>query len=499
MIINRGQSVNKILSGDGNYHDIEKNRIEYIRARELLVKDRIDLVAKYKYVEAYDKGIQIPFINQLYYAHLEALTKGSFIERGKENAKKSYEDYVAVFEQLIESIREKGIQKEISIIPVGKNNTILNGSHRVAVAIYYDLIVPIVRFEEVEVRYDYEYFKKCLLEQRYLDYMVTEYIRLKENVFFACIWPRADKDKAITVEKMIEKYCDIVYKSSVELSYHGLENLMIQIYGKQKWCGNVQNGYKGVFGKVNECFQDNVKTVIYVLDNTEVDKIVDLKRKIRAFYQIGNSSLHISDNAEESLEIAHLLLNRNSVDILNYGQIYKYKKYIQKIQQLSGELKERGIDRENFLICSSGVLGVYGIRNPNDVDYLAFDDMKKYSFSVKMEAGDEKLQYFDKTKEELVYNPENYLFAYGIKFNILSVLSEMKKNRNEVKDREDCLLIAPYIQSQAVSWKRSEQYRIKIMKFVRNRRTKIKFYIGIGLKKIHLYDAVKHYYDVLIG
>ncbi|MCM1440270.1 MAG: hypothetical protein NC131_13870 [Roseburia sp.] len=482
---------------DCNCYDVGEDKIEYIRARELLVSNRIDLVVKYKYVEAYDKGMNIPFIRDLYYAHLEAFSGGTFIEPGKENTKRSYQDYIDTFNTLIESIKKNGIKKELSVIPVGRNNTIINGSHRVAIAMYYDLTVPIVRYEELDADYDYNFFAKGLLDKKYLDYMATEYIRLKKDVFFACIWSKADKSKNAVIDKMIRECCDVVYTSSIFLNYQGLRNLMIQIYGHQKWCGNIQNGYKGVLGKVDACYQDNSETIIYVLDNVSLEKVVNLKNRIRSIYQIQNSSIHISDNSQESLEIAHILLNQNSVDLLNYGDICKCKEYISWIQQLGRELDLLDINREDFLVDSSGVLGIYGIRKPSDIDYLTFEKINNQQFSVNMEEHDKNMKYYLKPKEELIYNPNNYLFAYGVKFSTLPVLYEMKRKRNEKKDIEDCSLIKPYIEKQITCKTKLNQCKIIFKRKCRNIIRKIKIRIVILLRKINLYNFAKKIYTAI--
>lgn len=482
---------------DQNCYDLDEDKIEYIRAKDLLVSNRIDLVAKYKFVEAYDKGKKIPFIEKMYYAHLEAFSSGRFVEPGKEDTKKSFEDYLTIFRQLIENIKGNGVKKEISVIPVGKNNVILNGSHRTAIAMYYDMTVPIVRYEDLEVTYDYRFFQEKLLDHQYLNYMITEYIRIKENVFFACIWPRADQSKWTAVDRLIKEKCDIVYRTSVVLTYNGLKNLMIQIYEKQEWCGNLQNGYRGVTGKADACYAESEKTIIYILDNARLPEIIDLKKNVRNIYQMANHSIHISDNSQESLKMAHLLLNANSVDALNYGQMFKYKRYIAIIKRLSKELVAYRLDSEAFLIDSSGVLGVYGIRYPNDIDCLTFHHLQDYHFSEKVTEHDEYISYYSSTKEELIYNPNYYLYAYEIKFCTLKVLLKMKKLRNEKKDCEDCKLIRPYIEKQITYKTKIIQCKMKWVRKCRNAYAKIQMKLFTILKIFHLYDLVRKYYRLL--
>lgn len=484
---------------DINCYDVDDDKIEYIRAKELLVYSRLDLVVKYKFVEQYDKGLNIAFLEQLYYAHLEAFTNGKFIEPGKEESKKSFQDYLSEFKKLIHSIQLNGIKKEISIIPVGKNNTIINGSHRVAIAMYYNLTIPIVRYDNKVVKYDYVHFQKKLLGKNYLDYIATEYIRLKENVFFVCIWPKADDGKFALVDALMHESCDIVYMSKCRLGYEGLRNLMIQIYGYQEWCGTIQNGYRGIQRKVDACYKDNAETILYLLDNTCLDEIVNLKAKIRNIYQLENHSVHISDSAKESLDIAHILLNKNSLDALNYGNMCKYKNYISTIQQLHIELEKQNIDPEDILIDSSGVLGIYGIREPEDIDYLTVVDFNNQRLSVKAAEHDKHTRYYLQPKVELIYNPEHYLFAYGMKFCALPVLYSMKKNRNEQKDREDCLLMKRYIEKQVTCKEKMRQFAIYIKRVLRNICRKTIYKMAPFLRTVHLYDILEKIYHTFKG
>lgn len=483
---------------DLNCYDVGEDTIEYIQAKKLLVSNRLDLVVKYKFVEQYDKGLNLPYLEQLYYAHLEAFTSGKFVEPGKEESKKSFQDYLSDFKNLINSIRLNGVKKEISVIPVGKNNTIINGSHRVAIAMYYNLTIPIVRYNK-EASYNYVHFQKKLLSKNYLDYVATEYIRLKENVFFVCLWPKADKNKFAVADALIRESCDIVYMSKCKLGYEGLRNLMIQIYGHQDWCGNIENGYKSIQRKVDACYKENAKIILYVVDNIGLDNIVDLKAKIRNIYQIGNHSVHISDNSEESLNIAHVLLNQNSVDALNYGSLCKYMDYIASIQQFYAELKNQEVDAEDVLIDSSGVLGIYGIRKPEDIDYLTLKDFHNYEFSVRAADHSNNIAYYSLLKEELIYNPDNYLFAYGIKFCSLPVLYNMKKNRNEKKDREDCELMKPYIEKQVTYKMKIHQLMIHTKRILRNIFKRTIYRISPFLKTIHLYDTLENMYHTFKG
>ena len=54
-------------------------------------------------------------------------------------------------------------------------------------------------------------------------------------------------------------------------------------------------------------------------------EILDIKKRIRDIYGIGNHSVHMTDNTEETIQIANIILNKNSIHLLSYGCPDKYK------------------------------------------------------------------------------------------------------------------------------------------------------------------------------
>jgi hypothetical protein len=96
-------------------------KIETIKARDLMVSERIDLIAKYKYIEHKEKGFDMTFVKEVYENHIEAFSLGSFSEPGN-NSKDSIEKYLSTFDYLINEIKENGIDQNVSVVPVGANN-----------------------------------------------------------------------------------------------------------------------------------------------------------------------------------------------------------------------------------------------------------------------------------------------------------------------------------------------------------------------------------------
>lgn len=487
---------NEIATKEWNCTNIGNKQIEFVEAKNLFVNSRLDLVVKYKYVEMYEKGLECRFFLDLYRAHLEAFSKGTYKEPGKEKEKGDFLAYKNKFDELINKIRKNGVNPQISVIPVGKDNTILNGAHRVAIAAYFGMKVPIVRFEDIETEFDYKYFEKRLLDEHYLDYIVTEYIKYKKGVYFACVWPMSDQNSSQEIKKIFENKTKIIYRKEVLLTDNGFTNLLIHIYGHQQWCGNIDNQYKGIKDKVERCFKENVPITIYIFEGRTLDEVIELKQEIRNIFNIGNDSIHISDNSDESLSMAYMLLNPNSVHALNNANMMKEKDYIKKIQNFATELRKNNIDIDDILIDSSGVLGIYGLRKPSDIDYLSFITLKN-TYSGNIDKHDRNIIYHSKNKADIIFNPNNYLYAYGLKFLSLDVLYDMKKRRNEPKDREDCELIRTLNSKNFKTVFKKHDIRIK--RILRNCKGRARYRVTSLLKAVHLYEKLRSLYHKLRG
>ncbi len=296
---------------------------ETISPKALLNVNRFDLACKLYYIDCLETGTEIEFAKSLYQAHLEAFSDGTFIEPGL-STKNSVQDYFDTFHRLIADIRNDGFDSSQSIVPVGENGVILDGAHRVAIAIYYDIPLTVVYIPGQTCNYDYAYFREKGLPEKYLDHMAYQYIRFSDCVYAACFWPAAyDAAKLARAEELIRTAADVVYQKDVQLNYHGIEQLMISFYRHMEWTGTIDNGFSGVAVKAKECYRNNAPTTVYVISGAPIEQILELKQRIRDIYSIGNSSVHITDTLAEAIETGKILLHQNSIDFMNYGDPFR--------------------------------------------------------------------------------------------------------------------------------------------------------------------------------
>jgi len=292
--------------------DVSKDYpVEYVEAKELIVATRIDLVAKIKYVEYKEKGYDLTFIKKMYQAHIEAFSLGRYIEPGSEE-KNSITKYFDVFDSLIENIKKNGVDEKISVIPVGSDNSILNGAHRIATAAYFGLTVPIIRFDHLSANFGPEFFKKRLLATKYLDYLVNEFCKINLNVALLIVPKSCLKDEFPLI---ISK--NIFYTKEISLD--------------MKFFNKKTKHFVDEFSDVNEYlvktfeknFYTKIKCIAYFIDET-----IDIENCLKKYLQeeFEKDTFLLVEKNNQMLSLAYFLLNRknnrNSLkSVINDGYI----------------------------------------------------------------------------------------------------------------------------------------------------------------------------------
>ena len=330
-----------------------KLETEVVSPKTLLTAGRLDLACKLYYIDCMEQKADMAFARELYQAHLESFSNGTFVEPGQK-AKNSVQDYFEAFHQMIEDMREHGFDPDKSVVPVGDDGTILDGSHRVAIAIYYDIPLTIVHIPEQSCRYDYSYFRKKGLQEKYLDFMALQFIRFSEKVYTVCLWPAAyESSKLAEADRLIRACASVVYQKTVPLNDHAVELLMIHFYKSMTWTGSLSNGFSGVASKAQDCYRSKVPTTVYVICGPELEQVIELKQRIRDLFGIENSSVHITDTHEEAVQAGRLLLHQNSVDFMNAGNPFRRAAFVKDFAPKAEEL-------QRYATCDTS-LALFGI------------------------------------------------------------------------------------------------------------------------------------------
>lgn len=455
-----------------DYYDLQHkllNKSFSINAKDLIVSERIDLIAKLLYVRAKCENLKTNYFTDLYKATIESFSDGTFLEPGNPN-KNSFSKYIDEFNQIISSVKSHGFDPNKSIVPIGENGAIIDGAHRVATCAYFGQEIKIIKINGVNVTYDVDYFKKKLLDQAFISFSLFEYAKLKSNIHVVCVWPRCSAIQKATIEKRLCNELKIIYKNSVLLSFKGLRNFLLQTYRKAKWIGTVKDNFQGLNTKVVACYDEKSKLDFYVIEESDLQKLTSLKNKIRKEIKLGNDSIHSTDTQEEAIEMLGSLMNENSIFFLNNAEPDKYSGTFSKVIDLHNDLTQRHLNYDDIILDAGIVLSLYGIRSCNDLDYLT-----KLDTSIpNADNHNSQLKFYCKTIDDLLYNPSNYFYFFGLKFTTIQNIFQLKKNRDEVKDQEDILLIESFFKRQLNLKENFNAITIKVRRFLHIYMSKIK-------------------------
>lgn len=341
------------------YNQIDENH-DYqtytIDPKELIHPRRIDLIVKYYYIKSRETGDNIEFSKELYAKHIEAFTDGTFKEHGNKE-KNSLEKYFEIFDRLIDSFKEAGFNEELSVIPIGQHQELLDGSHRAACALYFNTPITVMQFPELSVDYGFDFFKRRLLDDLYLDFIAKEYVQLNPDVDTLIAWPKvgnAKNNKYIELE-MERQEITIVYQKKFIVEQQVLEDLVYSIYREEPWVGFNLEKFKAVKYKANLCYDEKGYLIIYILEGVRGGQLFDIKEQLREYFQVEKSSVHTADTHEESVEIVNFLfdqdyetllrqnfLNRKDIDhtFIRFAHRklrYLYRKSINHIKKIIGK------------------------------------------------------------------------------------------------------------------------------------------------------------------
>lgn len=423
---------------------------EVIEANKLLSFNRFDLNAILLYIDQKVKGVKdLSFAKDIYYQRTNIITGFSCSEKGNEN-KNSFEDFIDCLDKLIDDFSNERYDAQRSPVPVDCNYVIMDGAHRVCCAAYFNTPVRIVRFIDKDFKQHVtsEFLRKNALPEYAADAMALEYCKWHANTFMLFLWPKAfvNESKREEAVKVISESVNIVYQKESVLTYEAVRNLMIQIYSHMDWVGNVDNDFYNTYVKADEVWDKNGQVQYLLVEGTDTQAILELKKRVRNIFGIGLASIHSTDNATETLIAANLIFNKNSMHHLIYGHPTKYPQSHHLVEKFKKEIIERGYDSEKFVVDSSMVLAIYGIREAGDLDFYSLYDDVKLS-EQDCEAHDDFLKFHKKSKMDLIVNPSNYFIYNGVKFISLECLANYKRNRNYAKDINDLKLIKAYCES----------------------------------------------------
>lgn len=451
MLIDRKElikNINTNLIHHLDFHD--KHEVDVVDSGKLLSPHRFDVMAKYVYAKHYKNRYDMGWVTEVYREHLRVW--GGGVE-GDLSGKDDFEKYLSSFNNLLKSVEKNGFSEKKGLLPIGKNGIIVDGAHRAAACLAYNVNPYVVHFDHSEASYSSAFFKGRGLKEIYLDAMAVEYVKLSGATYIVCLFPISLSGKA-DVERILADYGSIVYEKQVFLNNFGPVNFIAQLYKGEHWVGRREDGWPGALTHAKNKFKDNKPLTVYLFECDDLLLVKEVKTKIRALFDYGNDSVHINDTREEAVRIAEQVFNNNSVHMLNYADLSKTINVHSLHDVFVKDISGNGIDLNTVCIDSSSVLALYGLRESRDLDYLDYFEKGVEFSSDLIGLHNHEVPHYGKSLGDLVFNPNFYLYYDTIKYSSLSTVLEMKRNRGELKDMQD-IELAKSIESgnTTVAWR----------------------------------------------
>lgn len=436
---------------DNFYLDIDKSQpyeIIELSARELINSNRFDFFSVLIYIDNKVKGLDMSFATNLYKERVKAVTDGSFVELGKSESKNTFNKFTNTLDKLIEDFQNNNFDNDKSLIPIDADNFVLDGAHRVCCAAYFNKKIRVMKFLELStgITIDSNWLSNKGISQQNLKRYALEYCNYGKNLYFFVLWPKSfsnKKDKSRAIE-LIKNSCNIVYKSKIDLSFNAIRNLMIQIYGHMDWVGSVEDDFEYTYAKASDVYQINKPTEFILIEGSDLTNVTNLKSELRNIFDIGLNSVHSTDNPTETLQLANLIYNENSIHHLLSSTPCRYKNSYKLADKFKSIIVSNNKNLNDFIVCGSSPLAIYGIRPSDDLDYISIHENKmNYLFDncPKIDCHQYYKDLFSINFQDIIYNSDNFFIFNDVKYISLETLKSFKKVRGEKKDINDIKLM----------------------------------------------------------
>ncbi|MEX2410680.1 MAG: hypothetical protein WD607_04790 [Candidatus Paceibacterota bacterium] len=469
-------------------HKIKNDELIKVYAvdpKKLLHYKRIDIIPKIRFAEDFLKSSWRSRTIEDYKKIISCFSFGKFQEPG-DPYKNSFESYLDKFKELINNISMNGFNTEKSVIPVGENGIIIDGSHRVAAAIALNKKVAVAYFPNIKVDYGVDFFRKRGLEEEDIEAFILDYMARKEDHQTFLLWSKLSKKERKQAVKILEEQSGgIIYKQTYNIKFQALMNLVALTYEGDSWVGNPDNKFAGAERKAHKVSRGKTGdlTMVIVDDNTE-KHVSDVKKYIRTELKCENDGCHSTDSYKESSLVAQYLLNSNTRHMLSYGKPFHYPKLVKRILRFRKNIDSQEFDREDFIIDSSTVLGLYGLRLPNDLNFLSLEKEFKNVENYEIKNHHHGDDYYPVKRRDLITDSRNYIYFMGLKIISLPILIEGNKLRRQSTKHTD-------IKLAKIALNRSFRERLIYLRFIgllqriyRVIKIKLMYPVYLRLKKV---------------
>ncbi len=262
----------------------------------------------------------------------------------------------------------------------------------------------------------------------------TQKLMSRPDLVMQILWPKYVKNLTSTKVESLLKNPEVINWTQRVLTKNALRNLLIQLYLIKD--NNIENCKKNVSRRLKELW-DKCGVCYFIL--VEPSGIpVEPKSSFRI------------EKADDIMMVVNSICFPNSLHFIFNGNPFKYPNTLSSILKFRDLLSVQHTCIEDYLVDSSSVLSLYGIRQANDLDYLTTSRDNIESVKGIDEHGDDQKIYYSTPISDLIYDHSHHFGFCNIKILSLRDLLLFKQTRykqnGDIKDLIDIKLIQLFLQ-----------------------------------------------------
>lgn len=447
--------------------------VEYRRAGTLLTANRLDVLGKSRLLGPMFQGSIMA--RDMYLGLVKILTAGKY----REAEDSSTRDYASSFLKLNASIREHGLSHDRSLVPVSPDGDIINGSHRVAIALAYGHLVPTVRINFQAPDYSATELTRAGCSQIILRQCVESFVEHCPT-FTLIVWSSA----LGAFDRIVRQVPRVVHHEIIDFGSRGILRLIEACYFGESWIQDDKNALAQkrelVTGHGNIAEQAGV----VIFQARSLDDVSLLKAELRSMFGNSPHSLHICDSQTEAVRIVRFALNRNSLHFARHSPLIGNQAADDILALANAALEKTGRGPNDIAIDGGAVMTMYGLRATSDLDVVVRDGTELSAVQLGVsQRSDSEMDLHGEPREALLSISELHFWHRDLKFVALHQVARMKRQRGEPKDVRDLALIGDWSPFGSIELTLQERWAYRKY-WARNR-------MGNALRRLGLHATVR--------
>ena len=192
-----------------------------VKAQDLLVPERLDIAFRFPLIRSIVNDTNPSWGIDFYFQYLDKCRNFGPYSEGH---KSSFLDYLNDFLDLIQSMNSFGYIEDSPAIKTNRNIPI-EGAHRIAVARFLNLDLPIEQYSHSNEIQNIDFLIRQGLSQSSIDFSIQEFIRYQASsrILILCC---DDKDVVSNVSKYLRNNSNFLVEKRVHLSQIGKRRLI---------------------------------------------------------------------------------------------------------------------------------------------------------------------------------------------------------------------------------------------------------------------------------